>query len=394
MAGPGGAVPLDVAPLFETVGDLDHAAGTLGALLDDPLYRAHVAARGERQIVMLGYSDSSKESGLAASRWALYRAESALSDVADRAGVELTLFHGRGGTPSRGGSKPRAGILAQPPGVIRGRMRITEQGEIIHAKYGLRGIALRTLELMTGAVLEVSAARGDEPAPPPEYLEIMSAVAGAGRSAYRGLVSDDPDFVAYFRSATPIDIIERLEIGSRPASRRPGGGVKDLRAIPWVFSWVQNRHLLPGWYGVGTGLATAIDAHGHALLHDMAGDWPFFDNLLADVEMALAKADMGIAERYAGLAGEVGERLFPRILAEYARTRELICSLRGISEPLEREPVLQRSIRLRNPYVDPISLLQVDLLARWRGGDRKDPDLEEALKVTVRGIARGMQNTG
>lgn len=394
MAGQGGAVPLDVAPLFETVGDLDHAAGTLGALLDDPLYRAHVAARGERQIVMLGYSDSSKESGLAASRWALYRAESALSDVAYRAGVELTLFHGRGGTPSRGGSKPRAGILAQPPGVIRGRMRITEQGEIIHAKYGLRGIALRTLELMTGAVLEVSAARGDEPEPPPEYLEIMSAVAGAGRSAYRGLVYDDPDFIAYFRSATPIDVIERLEIGSRPASRRPGGGVKDLRAIPWVFSWVQNRHLLPGWYGVGTGLATAIDTHGEALLHDMTDHWSFFDNLLADVEMALAKADMGIAERYAGLAGEVGERLFPRILAEYARTRELICTIRGISEPLEREPVLQRSIRLRNPYVDPISLLQVDLLARWRANDRKDPDLEEALKVTVRGIARGMQNTG
>jgi phosphoenolpyruvate carboxylase len=394
LAGPDGAVPIDVAPLFETVGDLDHAAGTLGALLDDPLYRAHVAARGDRQIVMLGYSDSSKESGLAASRWALYRAESALSDVADRAGVELTLFHGRGGTPSRGGSKPRAGILAQPPGVIRGRMRITEQGEIIHAKYGLRGIALRTLELMTGAVLEASAARGDEADRPSEFFEIMNAIAGAGRSAYRGLVYDDPDFISYFRSATPIDIIERLEIGSRPASRRPGGGVRDLRAIPWVFSWVQNRHLLPGWYGVGTGLATAIDTHGEALLRDMAGNWPFFENLLADVEMALAKADFGIAERYAGLAGEFGERLFPRILAEFERTRELVCSIRGISEPLEREPVLQRSIRLRNPYVDPISLLQVDLLQRWRAGDRRDHELEEALKVTVRGIARGMQNTG
>ncbi len=390
----GGGVPLDVAPLFETVGDLDQASETLTALLDNPLYRAHVAARGDRQIVMLGYSDSSKESGLAASRWALYRAESTLSEVADRAGVELTLFHGRGGTPSRGGSKPRAGILAQPPGVMHGRMRLTEQGEIIHAKYGLRGIALRTLELMTGAVLEASVGGGDENTPSGEFADVMTTIARTGRSTYRALVYEDPDFIPYFRSATPIDIIERLEIGSRPASRRSGGGVESLRAIPWVFSWVQNRHLLPGWYGVGAGLAAAIDAHGEDLLGEMARDWPFFENLLADVEMVLAKADMGIAERYAGLAGEAGEKLFPGILAEYGRTRELICRLRGIREPLEREPVLRRSIRLRNPYVDPISILQVDLLRRWRAGDREDLELEEALKVTVRGIARGMQNTG
>jgi phosphoenolpyruvate carboxylase len=389
-----GGVPLDVAPLFETVGDLDQASETLTALLDNPLYRAHVAARGDRQIVMLGYSDSSKESGLAASRWALYRAESALSEVADRAGVELTLFHGRGGTPSRGGSKPRAGILAQPPGVMHGRMRLTEQGEIIHAKYGLRGIALRTLELLTGAVLEASAADGDASRSRGEFADTMTTVARAGRSTYRALVYENPDFIPYFRSATPIDIIERLEIGSRPASRRSGGGVENLRAIPWVFSWMQNRHLLPGWYGVGAGLQAAIDAHGEDLLGEMARDWPFFENLLADVEMVLAKADMGIAERYAGLAGEAGEKLFPGILAEYGRTRELICALRGIREPLEREPVLRRSIRLRNPYVDPISILQVDLLRRWRAGDRKDHELEEALKVTVRGIARGMQNTG
>jgi phosphoenolpyruvate carboxylase len=391
---PGGCIPLDVAPLFETVGDLDHAAETLTSLLDNPLYRAHVTSRGDRQIVMLGYSDSSKESGLAASRWALYRAESALSEVADRAGVELTLFHGRGGTPSRGGSKPRAGILAQPAGVMHGRMRLTEQGEIIHAKYGLRGIALRTLELMTGAVLEASAGDSDARSLRQEFADAMTTIAREGRSTYRALVYEDPDFIPYFHSATPIDVIERLEIGSRPASRRPGGGVENLRAIPWVFSWMQNRHLLPGWYGVGAGLAAAIDAHGEEVLRRMSRDWPFFDNLLADVEMVLAKADMGIAERYAGLAGETGERLFPGILAEYRRTRKLICDLRGILEPLEREPVLRRSIRLRNPYVDPISLLQVDLLARWRAGGCSDPDLEEALKVTVRGIARGMQNTG
>jgi len=389
-----GAVDLDVAPLFETVPDLESAGETLTTLLDDPLYRAHVANRGDRQIVMLGYSDSSKESGLAASRWALYRAETALSDAADRAGVELTLFHGRGGTPSRGGSKPRAGILAQPPGVMRGRMRLTEQGEIIHAKYGLRGIALRTLELMTGAVLEASAAGGSADRTKDRHDDAMTTVATVGRESYRSLVYENADFIPYFRSATPIDVIERLEIGSRPASRRSGGGVENLRAIPWVFSWMQNRHLLPGWFGVGAGLAAAIEAHGEDTLLEMASSWPFFENLLADVEMVLAKADMGIGERYSRLAGKTGERLFPRILAEYRRTRELVCRLRGIREPLETEPVLRRSIRLRNPYVDPISLLQVDLLKRWRAADRQDRELEDALKVTVRGIARGMQNTG
>jgi phosphoenolpyruvate carboxylase len=390
----GGAVPVDVAPLFETVGDLDHAGETLDRLLADPLYRRHVEVRGNRQTVMLGYSDSSKESGLPASRWALYRAELALSDAAERAGVELTLFHGRGGTPSRGGSKPRAGILAQPPGVMNGRLRVTEQGEIIHAKYGLRGIALRTLELVTGAVLESAAAPSDAGALPPEWLTAMGEVASRARSTYRSLVWEDPDFVPYFRGATPIDVIERLEIGSRPASRRSGGGVENLRAIPWVFAWTQNRHLLPGWYGVGSGLEAAVARCGEDTLSQMAADWPFFSTLLADVEMVLAKADMGIAERYAGLAGETGANLFPRVLAEYGRTRDLVCRIRGISEPLEREPVLARSIMLRNPYVDPISLLQVDLLGRWRAGGRSDPDLEEALKETVRGIARGMQNTG
>jgi phosphoenolpyruvate carboxylase len=222
----------------------------------------------------------------------------------------------------------------------------------------------------------------------------MTTIAGVGRDFYRELVYEDPDFIPYFRSATPIDIIERLEIGSRPASRRSGGGVENLRAIPWVFSWMQNRHLLPGWYGVGAGLAAAIEDHGEHTLREMVRDWPFFKNLLADVEMVLAKADMGIGERYARLAGATGACLFPRILAEFDRTRELVCDLAGISEPLEKEPVLRRSIRLRNPYVDPMSLLQVDLLERWRAAERDDPELEEALKVTVRGIARGMQNTG
>jgi phosphoenolpyruvate carboxylase len=394
LVGHDGAVPLDVAPLFETVADLDHSGETLTALLDDPLYRAHVKTRGDRQIVMLGYSDSSKQSGLTASRWALYQAEAALQATADDAGVELTLFHGRGGTAGRGGSKPRAGILAEPPGVVRGRLRVTEQGEIIHAKYGLRGIALRTLELMTGAVLEASAVGALRDEPRPGWPAAMETAAAAGQAAYRSLVYDNPDFHDYFRLATPIDIIERLEIGSRPASRRAGAGVEDLRAIPWVFAWMQNRHLLPGWFGVGSGLTAAAKAHGEDILREMALEWPFFANLLADVEMVLAKSDLGIGARYARLAGAAGERLLPTIVAEFERTCEIICGLLETSDALEREPVLRRSIRLRNPYVDPISLLQVDLLDRWRAGGSKDDDLERALRSTVRGIARGMQNTG
>jgi phosphoenolpyruvate carboxylase len=389
-----GSVPLDIAPLFETVTDLDAAGATLEGLLADPVYRAHLKARGSRQIVMLGYSDSSKESGLAASRWALHRAESALSEAAARSGIELTLFHGRGGTPSRGGSKPRAGILAQPPGVMKGRFRVTEQGEIINAKYGLRGIALRTLELMTGAVLESSALDSTRSEPKAEWRDAMDTVAAAARAAFRSLVYENPDFIAYFRQATPIDIIERLEIGSRPASRREGGGIESLRAIPWVFSWMQNRHLLPGWYGIGRGLEAAADAHGDTVLYEMAREWPFFATLLADVEMALAKADMGIAERYSHLAGKLGDDLFPRLRDEYDHTADRICRIFDTGVVLERDPVLRRSIQLRNPYVDPISLLQVDLLARWRAGGRHDPELEDALKATVRGIARGMQNTG
>ncbi len=389
-----GHVPLDIAPLFETVTDLDHAGDTLARLLADPLYRSHVAARANRQIVMLGYSDSSKQSGLSASRWALYRAEVTLHEIADSAGVGLTLFHGRGGTAGRGGSKPRDGILAEPPGAVRGHLRVTEQGEIIHAKYGLRGIALRTLELMTGAVLEASALGSRRDEPRTGWSGAMDEVAAAGQEAYRSLVYDDPDFLGYFRLATPIDIIERLEIGSRPATRRSGAGIEDLRAIPWVFAWMQNRHLLPGWFGVGSGLEAAAQSHGEEMLREMAQSWPFFANLLGDVEMVLAKTDLGIGARYAQLAGTKGKRLFSLIVAEYERTREIICRLLESSAVLEREPVLRRSIRLRNPYVDPISILQVDLLDRWRSGGCEDADLERALRSTVLGIARGMQNTG
>ena len=388
-----GAVPLDVAPLLETVDDLDAAGPTLAGMLADPVYRDHLRRRGHRQLVMLGYSDSSKISGIGASRWALFRAQEVLVAAAAEAGVDLSLFHGRGGTVGRGGSKPRAAILAEPAGAVAGRLRVTEQGEIINGKYGLRGIAERTLELMAGAVLEATARGGSAP-PPTAWRAVMTTVADASRAAYRALVHEDPGFVPYFRAATPIDVIERMPLGSRPASRRSGGGVANLRAIPWVFAWTQSRHLLPGWYGLGAGLAAARTAHGAEVLAEMARGWPFFANLLADVSMVLAKADLAIAARYAALAGEPGATMFARLRAAYDDTVAAVLAITGEARLLEREPLLRQEIALRNPYVDPMSLVQVELLGRWRAGDRRDPDLEQALFETVRGIARGLKNTG
>ncbi len=387
-------VPLDVAPLFETVDDLDAAAATMRTLFADPRYRVHLRARGDEQLVMVGYSDSSKDGGLAASRWALYQAQDALVGACAEAEVGLTIFHGRGGTVSRGGGKPRDGILAEPPGAVRGRLRVTEQGEIIHTKYGLRGSALQTLEMMTGAVLEASAHCEQRDELDPTWVEMAEALARSARQSFRALVYERDDFLAYFRTATPVDVIERLQIGSRPVARRAGQGIQDLRAIPWVFAWMQNRHLLPGWYGLGSGLQAVAEHFGEERLQEAALGWPLLTTLLADVEMVLAKADMTIAARYAELAGEPGQAIFTGIREEYGRTRDWVCRLRGVEEVLDREPFLQRVIRLRNPYVDPMSLLQVDLLRRWREGGREDEALLNALLTTVRGIARGMQNSG
>ncbi len=387
-----GAIPLDFCPLFETVPDLEAARATFEALVDDPGYRRHVTQRGGRQAVMIGYSDSSKESGLLASRWALWRAQEQLAESASARGLTLAVFHGRGGSISRGGTRPRRAILAEPPAALAGRLRVTEQGEIITAKYGLRGIAERTLELVTGATLE--AALRPAPAPDPRWREIMESVSAGGRGAWRSLVVDDPEFMAYFRAATPIDVIERLAIGSRPSRRRAGGDITSLRAIPWVFSWTQSRHLLPGWYGAGSALQSAADAHGLSTLREMLAGWPFFETLIADIEMVLAKSDLDIARLYAPLAGAPAERIFPILQAEFDRTRQVICAIREQAELLDGEPVLQRSIRLRNPYVDPLNFLQADLLPRWREAGRPEGPLLDALFTTVKGIARGMHNTG
>jgi phosphoenolpyruvate carboxylase len=389
-----GQVPLDVAPLFETVDDLDASADVLRSLFADPVYRAHLEARGGRQMVMLGYSDSAKDGGIVASRWALQQTQIALTALARESGVRIAFFHGRGGSLSRGGGKTERAVIAAPRGSVDGFLRLTEQGEVIHRKYGIRALALRNLEQTTGAVLR--ATLRPRPAEPREaqWRSIAAGIAARSREVYRELVYGREDFVPYFREATPIDVIERLRIGSRPSKRGSAGGVSSLRAIPWVFAWSQNRAGLTAWYGVGSGLQQAIDAHGVDTLAEMARDWPFLASLVDDVEMVLAKSDMAIFERYSRLAAG-HDAFFPGIAGEFERTRRAVLAIKRASDLLEGDRRLRVSIRLRNPYVDPISLLQVDLLARWRAAGRPEDDaLFHALVATVNGIAAGVQNTG
>ena len=388
-----GEVPLDVAPLFETVDDLQAATGVMRSLFDDPVYRQHLAARGDRQTVMLGYSDSAKDGGLMASRWALQRAQVDLLELARDAGVHIVFFHGRGGSVSRGGGKTERAIIAAPRGSVDGRMRVTEQGEVIHRKYGIRALALRNLEQMSGAVLRASL----RPRPPEPREDAWRATAAelaqVSRAHYRAMVHEHPDFTAYFRAATPIDVIERLRIGSRP-SRRRDGGAANLRAIPWVFSWSQNRSGMTGWYGVGTALQHGIDTHGLDTMAAMARDWPFFAAMIDDVEMLMAKSDLAIFERYSRLAGDLHDTFFPMVEAEFERATAAILAIKQRDELLADDYRLRLSIRLRNPYVDPISLLQVDLLRRWRDTGSQDDATLRALMATINGIAAGIQNTG
>jgi phosphoenolpyruvate carboxylase len=384
---------LDVCPLFETVGDLERAADVLERVLTDPVLGAHARGAGHRQLVMVGYSDSNKDGGVASARWALHLALERMAEVAARRAVALTVFHGRGGTVSRGGGAIHRAVAAMPAASIGGRLRLTEQGEVIDATYGLPQIALRNLERMLGAIVLRAAEEGDD-APRPEWRVMADTVSAVAREAYRALVYEDPRFEGYFRAGTPIDVIERMSMGSRPSRRRAAAGIEDLRAIPWVFSWTQCRAMLPGWYGLGAGLDAARREHGPALLRDAAAHWPFFHVLLGDVEMVLAKADLEIAALYRPLAPEESHGVFRDLRAEYERTVSLLLEIRGNDDLLDGDPTLQRSIRLRNPYVDPMNILQVDLLARWREQGRPTGPLLDALLSTINGIARGLQNTG
>lgn len=390
-----GQVPLDIAPLFETIEDLRHGPDVLRDLLADPIYRAHLAARGDLQMVMLGYSDSGKDGGIAASRWSLQRAQVELVAAAQALGIRLTFFHGRGGSIVRGGGKTTRAVEAAPRGSVDGRLRMTEQGEVIHRKYGIRALALRSLEQTLGAVLHASI-RPRAPDPrEAAWRPVMGLVAEAGTEAYRAFVGR-PDFMAYFRTATPIDVIERMTLGSRP-SRRLGedAALSNLRAIPWVFAWSQARAVLPGWYGFGSGVQAAVAAGHEATLREMAAHWPFFRTFLDDLAMMLSKGDLAIAELFSRLSGSLHARFFPQIEHELALTRHWIMALTDHHESLlEHDPRLRQSIRLRNPYVDPMSVMQVDLLQRWRASGREDEALLRALVACVNGVAQGLQNTG
>jgi phosphoenolpyruvate carboxylase len=382
--------PLRVVPLFETVADLQASSDTMRGLLSNPWYLRRIAGRQE---IMIGYSDSAKDGSRLAANWALYKAQEALTEICREKNVHLTLFHGRGGSVGRGGGPTFTAIQSQPPGSIAGSLRVTEQGEMIQAKFGVLGIAVRTLELYVTATLEATLA--PPAAPQPVFREVMERLAEVSRSTYRGVVFEHPRFVEYFRSATPEPELGGLNIGSRPARRKTGGGVESLRAIPWIFAWTQTRHLLSTWLGVGAALRDALDAGKLDLLRTMHAEWPFFSSTIDLIEMVLAKADPHIACLYdralappdlQGLAAELRDRLL--------NTTATVLAVTGRAELLEKNPVLRRSIDVRNPYVDPINLVQIELLKRMRRTEDPDPLLRDAFVVTVNGIAAGMRNTG
>ena len=399
---------LDVVPLFESSDALAAAGPILDELLRDPSYRRHLASRGDRQEVMLGYSDSNKESGFLAAAWMLHRAQEGLVAVAREHDVELTLFHGRGGAIGRGGGPANRAILGGAPGSVDGRLKLTEQGEVIAANYADPAIARRHLEQLTGAVLIASTSEHDAAAT--EALSdggpLLAELAGTARVAYRALVHDDPGFAGFFRDITPITELSDLRLGSRPAARGRADAVEmpsidELRAIPWTFAWSQSRINLPGWYGLGAALEAFRVAHGNDGLAEIGRlyrSWPFLASVLDNAEMILAKADMGVARRYASLVtGPDGERRWAAIEAEYHRTVALLLRVTGRDRLLDGAPVLQRSIALRNPYVDALSELQVRLLARLRAMPLDDPErgrVRRLVQLSVNGVAAGLQNTG
>ena len=399
LARSGGAdAQLRIVPLFESGETLASAADTMRKLLQTPVYRAAVDAVGEQE-VMVGYSDSNKDVGYVASGWGIYRAQIEVAEVMREHAIPWQFFHGRGGAVGRGGGPSNVAILAQPPGTVAGRMKVTEQGEMLSAKFSVTEIARRELELTTSAVLmtTLDGAFADSPSNP-RWEAIVAEMADCSTLVYRGLVYGDPDFAAYFHAATPVREIQRLQLGSRPSKRRESTRIEDYRAIPWVFSWTQTRAVLPAWYGLGTALEAAREQHGSAILQEMERDWPFFSALISNAEMAVAKADVDIARRYAELYDDVEarERIWAAISSELRRTVAELQQVREEERTLDREPVLQRTIARRNPFIDPLSFVQLELLRRLRapGVDPDDPELVRTSLLTINGIAGGLRNTG
>jgi phosphoenolpyruvate carboxylase len=389
-------IAIDFAPMFATPEALSRAGDIIRELLDEPSYRIHLDSRGRQQAVLVGYSESNKREGIVASRFAVYQAQEAIASSLTAAGEEHRIIHARGGSRPRGGGRVDSLVTASPRSAINGWLKLTEQGEGIIQHYGLGPIALRTLERAFSA-LSLANAKGPATRvadPDPKTLKLAAQISQASAGRYRSLVDDSPQFREWFRCVTPIDVIERMQIGGRPIAREGLEGLAALRAVPWVFAWTQNRMLLPGWYGAGTGLAAAIDAVGLPEVRRAILDWPFLKNLLDDVEVMLARSDLQIAAHYESLRTELDDRFFAEVRREYGLTRELLLQVKNQQNLLDGEPTQQRALALRNPYVDPMNLMQVDLLRRWREGGRQDRELLEALLASVNGIAQGLQDTG
>ncbi len=396
-------VHLPIAPLFETLDDLQRAPAILTALYENKAYGAELGRHGRHQHVMLGYSDSNKDCGYLTANWALYQAQDAIMAVCKRHEVRITLFHGRGGSIARGGGPAAKAILAQPVGLKDGGIRVTEQGEVLSTRYHDVDLAHRVLEQMAyGVLLGANEAQKGARKLPKKWVQAMEEMSAASLAAYRACVHEDPEFLTFWRQATPIDDIGELNFGSRPTYRRKGSmSVADLRAIPWVFSWMQSRFNFPGWYGLGQGLDVILrrGPAGVKLLREMYTRWPFFQTAIANAQLTMCKADMSIAKVYASLVEDEGirDRVLGRILDEFRLAEKAVLTVTGQNELLENEPVLARSIKLRNPYVDPLNYLQVEMIKRRRGSRLKKADRESiraVLELTVNGIAGGLKNTG
>lgn len=387
---------LQICPLFESVDDLRDASEILTSLFTSEIYRQHLATCQDEQMVMIGYSDSNKDGGFLMANWMLYQAQESITRAAQEFNIQLTIFHGRGGTVARGGGPANRAIRAQPAGSINGRFRVTEQGEVISSRYANPTLAHRHLEQIASAVLLASAPQAEQPTPS-AWRAALDQMAAAAHRAYRELVYETPGFLDFWQAATPIDEIKRLQIGSRPASRAATAEVTKIRAIPWVFSWMQSRYNLPGWYGLGTGLRAISDVE---LLREMYQGWPFFQTLLNNSEISLLKADMDIAALYAELVPDqsLAKKLFNAIRAEFDRTREIVLSISSHQNLLDAEPYTQNAVRLRNPYIDPLNFIQVEMLRRLRAlPDKESPEAEalrQVVVLTINGIAAGLKNTG